>query len=167
MEFARTLDGKGFWRIDKEQPPELRHTVLTLAAFRDLKTLIDANDGEREEAIEVFCTMNNGDGWMLPETLRLANLGLGHDERAQESQPVREKLGPRFLDWQLSQTVEESWAECELHARNLLGKAGYESLLAELSGKPLADYALVAEQTAEYDFELVSPDYDPQGSLPL
>ncbi len=53
---------------------------------------------------------------MLPETLRLADYGLGHDERAKEPQPVASVLGPRFYDWQLAQDVEESWEECRLHA---------------------------------------------------
>ena len=73
---------------------------------------------------------------MLPETLRLADYGLGHDERAKEHQPVRECFGPRFYDWQLAQTPEESWRECHLHARNLLGPEGYQDLLDELAGKP-------------------------------
>jgi hypothetical protein len=63
--------------------------------------------------------MNDGDGWMLPETLRLADYGLGHDDRAKEPQPVASRLGPRFYDWQLEQGVEESWEECERHAEIL------------------------------------------------
>ena len=56
---------------------------------------------------------------MLPETLRLADYGLGHDDRAKEHQPVAAVLGPRFHDWQLSQSVEESWQACERHAELL------------------------------------------------
>jgi len=130
--FSRILDPKGFWRIDKGQPPELRHTVLTLAAFADLKAAIENRGGDKEQGIADFCTQNDGEGWMLPETLRLADLGLGHDERAQHPQPVREKMGDRFLPWQLSQSVEESWAECERHARNLLGAAGFAALKARM-----------------------------------
>ena len=69
---------------------------------------------------------------MLPETLRLADYGLGHDERAKQPQPVASRLGPRFYDWQLTQTPDESWRECHLHARNLLGEAGYQQLLEEI-----------------------------------
>lgn len=166
--FARTLDPKGFWRIDKDQHPELRHTVLTLVAFRDLKTLIDRLDGDKSRAIAEFCTMNDGEGWMLPETLCLADLGLGHDERAQQPQPVREKLGPRFLDWQLAQSVEESWAECELHARNLLGAYAYEQLEFELSNptpSPDASTPKASPSDDPDDFQLVPPDYSPQGKL--
>jgi hypothetical protein len=36
---------KGFWRVDKEKPKELRHTTLALAAFKRLK----------EVGIEAFC----------------------------------------------------------------------------------------------------------------
>jgi hypothetical protein len=134
--FTRTLDPKGFWRVDKEKDPELRHTVLTLVAFRDLKEMIAEHGGDREVGIEAFCSQNDGDGWMLPETL-LADLGLGHDDRAKQPQPVRERLGPRFLPWQLEQSVEESWAECERHARNLLGEDAFARLAAELRGEPL------------------------------
>ncbi|MGE5572674.1 MAG: Eco57I restriction-modification methylase domain-containing protein, partial [Bacteroidota bacterium] len=129
--FTRTLDPKGFWRVDKDKDPELRHTVLTLVAFRDLKQLI-ASEGDRDRGIEAFCALNNGEGWMLPETLRLADLGLGHDERAKRAQPVRERLGERFLSWQLEATPEESWRECRLHARNFLGEEGYKKLMKEL-----------------------------------
>jgi hypothetical protein len=69
--------------------------------------------------VEEFLGMNEGEGWMLPETLRLADYGLGHDERAKEAQPVATRLGPRFHDWQLQQSVEESWEECERHAEIL------------------------------------------------
>jgi len=77
------------------------------------------------------------EGWMLPETLRLADplLGLGHDARALELQPVASALGPRFYDWQLVQDAAESWRECELHARNLLGAEGFDKLKAELEGR--------------------------------
>ena len=64
---------------------------------------------------------------MLPETLCLEDLGLtrtidagDYDERARTPQPVRSGLGERFLDWQLAQTPEESWAECERHAKAIL-----------------------------------------------
>lgn len=135
----RTLDPKGFWRVDKEKYPELRLTVLTLAAFCDLKDMIAAHSGNRDRGLDAFCNQNDGDGWMLPETLRLADIGLGHDERAKIRQPVRERLGERFLPWQLKQTPEESWAECELHARNILGSAGFARLQAELRSE-MASY---------------------------
>jgi hypothetical protein len=67
---------------------------------------------------------HDGDGWMLPEALCLADLGLTrsvdggvYDARARAPQPVRARMGPRFLDGQLAQSVEESWAECERHAK--------------------------------------------------
>ncbi|MBU1432376.1 hypothetical protein KKF91_17695 [Myxococcota bacterium] len=124
--FCRQLDPKGFWRVDKTQDPELRHSVLSLAAFDDLQAAIEAVGGDRDAGIQAFCDQHDGDGWMLPETLCLADLGLmrtvdvgEYDERARTPQPVRERMGPRFLDWQLKQTPEESWAECERHAKAL------------------------------------------------
>ena len=120
------LDSRGFWRVDKGKDAELRETVLSLVALADLESL---SNNSLSTCIESFLTQNQGEGWQLPETLRLADYGLGHDERAKQSQPVRECFGPRFYDWQLAQTPEESWAECHLHARNLLGQAAYEQLV--------------------------------------
>ncbi|HEY3267257.1 MAG TPA: hypothetical protein VGM37_10045 [Armatimonadota bacterium] len=133
--FTRDLAAKGFWRVDKEKRPELRHTVLTQVAFADLKDEIARHGGDRDAGIAAFCAANDGDGWLLPETLRLCDYGLGHDDRAAVPQPVASALGPRFLPWQLEQTPEESWPECEHHARNILGEAGFEMLMAELRGE--------------------------------
>jgi len=133
--FTTTLYVKDFWREDKDKHPECRHTILSLVALHDLLNEIAAAGGDLEKGIEAFCTQNDGEGWMLPETLRLADYGLGHDDRAKEHQPVRACFGPRFYDWQLAQPPEESWRECHLHARTLLGAEGYQKLLDELSGK--------------------------------
>jgi len=47
--FSRGLDPRGFWRVDKELPPEERHTVRTLKAFKAIK------DGTYEQiAIESY-----------------------------------------------------------------------------------------------------------------
>jgi hypothetical protein len=122
------------WRVDKELEPELRQTVLTLVALYDLEEKIRVCGGDRDLGIQAFLTQNDGEGWMLPETLRLADYGLGHDERAKEHQPVAARFGPRFYDWQLAQSAEESWRECRLHARNLLGEEGYQRLLIGVEG---------------------------------
>ena len=123
-------DPKGFWRVDKEKDPELRHSVVTLVAFHELKRV----------GLDAFLALNDGEGWMLPETLRLADHGLGDDERAKEPQPVASRLGPRFYDWQLAQTAEESRRECEIHAQNVRLSAGMELEMdadgASSSGEP-------------------------------
>lgn len=106
---ARKFDPKGFWRVDKDKPPELRHTVLAQIAFHDLQT----------HGLETFLSLNHGEGWMLPETLRLSDYGLGRDDRARMPQPVAEILGDRFLPWQLESSIEDSWTECEQHADRL------------------------------------------------
>lgn len=103
---TQALDQKRFWRIDKDKDPELRHTVLSLVAFQDLQ----------EKGLVAFLAQNDGEGWMIPEELRLADYGLGHDERAHCNQPVASRLGPRFYDWQLNEDVERSWEECTAHA---------------------------------------------------
>ncbi|EMD6026338.1 Eco57I restriction-modification methylase domain-containing protein [Pseudomonas aeruginosa] len=104
---TKSLDQKRFWRIDKDKDPELRHSVLSLIAFNDLQ----------QKGLDAFLAQNDGEGWMIPEQLRLADFGLGHDERAQEYQPVASRLGPRFYDWQLNEDVERSWQECAAHAQ--------------------------------------------------
>lgn len=104
--FTKAQNPKGFWRVDRDKDPELRHTVLSLIAFHDLQ----------EKGLDAFLAQNDGEGWMIPDELRLADYGLGHDERAQEHQSVASRLGPRFYDWQLDEDVERSWQECAAHA---------------------------------------------------
>ncbi|MEZ5285563.1 MAG: hypothetical protein R2712_12325 [Vicinamibacterales bacterium] len=141
---SRASNPRGFWRVDKDKDPEMRHTVLTMVAFADLEDKVRAHGGDRDKGIEAFLAQNEGEGWLLPETLRLADYGLGHDGRARHPQPVASRLGPRFYDWQLTQTAEESWRECELHARNLLGEAGLRAVLdrSEPKAKPEAEPAM-------------------------
>jgi hypothetical protein len=152
---------KGFWRVDKDRDPELRHTVLTIIAFHDLEEKIRAASGSREQGIESFMDQNGGGGWMLPETVRLADYKLGHDERAKEHQPVASRLGPRFYDWQLAQSAEESWRECHLHARNLLGESGYQILLADIETQKLGG----TDRLATPRFTPASVSEDPQNNL--
>jgi hypothetical protein len=130
---SKGVNPVGFWRVDKEKDPELRHTVLTLVAFHDLEAKVQNCGGDCDKGIEAFLSQNDGEGWMLPETLRLADFGLGHDDRAKVHQPVASRLGPRFFDWQLTQSADESWRECHVHARNLLDEASYSRLLAPRS----------------------------------
>ena len=134
-----TLDARGFWRVDRHREPELRHTVLALVAFHHLQEKIDAAGGDTERGIAAFLDQNDGEGWLLPETLRLTDYGLGHDERAGQPQPVASRLGPRFYDWQLVQGADESWRECHLHARNLLGQHGYALRIVDLIEQRMAD----------------------------
>ena len=150
---GRLVDNKGFWRIDGASRAELRLPVLAQSAFADLTRVIDAANAP-EVAMYQFLGIDGG-GWPLPETLRLADHGLGHDDRAMHHQPVAAALGPRFYDWQLSRPAEEANRERNLHARNLLGELGYARLLASSSGRkhtsvrePLRE---VADERAEYE----------------
>jgi hypothetical protein len=104
--FCRSLDQRGFWRIDKSKEPELRHPILSLVALHDLEL----------RGLSAFMNQNDGEGWFIPETLRLSDYGLGYDVRAKVAQPVAPRLGPRFLDWQLGEDVSRSWEECAAHA---------------------------------------------------
>jgi len=137
---AKALNPKGFWRLGKGLPPEVRHTVLSLIAFHDLQ----------DKGLQAFLAQNDGEGWMLPEQLRLADFGLGHDDRAQHYQPVASCLGPRFFDWQLSEDAEHSWQECAAHAE----------LIRRIVPLPQPEQAGdVAEAQATYKTE------SPQGAL--
>ena len=153
---SRALNPKGFWRVDRDKDPELRLTVLILVAFHDLEAKIKRADGDREKGIEAFLNQNHGEGWLLPETLRLADYGLGHDDRTSHPQPVASRLGPRFFDWQLTQTPKESHRESHLHARNLLGEHKYRRLLEDIHRRKEgrepeeADLLRVAEPEFEY-----------------
>ena len=127
------MDPKGFWRVDSGNDPELRSTVLALIAHRDLRDKLCEAGNDSDQAIDLFLTQNHGEGWLLPETLRLTDYDLGHDTRANHHQPVASRLGPRFFDWQLAQRPSSSWRECHLHARNLLGWKRYRGLIKCLS----------------------------------
>ena len=52
---------------------------------------------------------------------------------------IASRLRPRFYDWQLVQSTDESWRECHLHARNLLGARDYAHLLVEQIERRAAD----------------------------
>ena len=108
---VESANPKGFWRVDSDSNPELRQTILTLVAYSDLREKIEVTNGDRENGIQSFLTQNHGQGWLLPETLRLADHNLGHDDRARCHQPVASRLGPRFYDWQLAQSADESLGE--------------------------------------------------------
>ncbi len=116
-------DTKGLWRVDSELDPELRHTVLTLVALVDLERCVHEAGGSVDDGIRDFLDQNDGDGWHLPERLRLADYSLGHDENALTYRAVASRLGPRFFDWQLTQSTDDFSAEYRLHARNLRAAA--------------------------------------------
>ncbi|EHQ34550.1 Eco57I restriction-modification methylase domain-containing protein [Methanoplanus limicola] len=121
---SKEFDPKGFWRVDKTEDPEIRHTLLALKAYADLKKI----------GIDEFCKLNDGDGWMIPEetTFEVLKDGtIAFDTPGGVTVPVRERLGDRFYDWQFEGTPEESWAECEMHARNLLGDEEFEKMMNE------------------------------------
>ena len=46
---SASLDQRGFWRVDRDKDPEVRHTVLTLIAFHDLESKVQDAGGDRDE----------------------------------------------------------------------------------------------------------------------
>ena len=133
------MDPKGFWRIDKDKDPELRHPILSFVALCDLEQKVRTADGSRDGGISLFISQNEGEGWMLPEYLRLRDYGLGRDKRAEIYQPVASRLGPRFYDWQLSQATGELRKEHHVHARNILGANHYVRLLGGIIKRRVDD----------------------------
>ncbi len=98
----RQLRSKGLWRTGQSDEPELRQSVLAIAALMYGEDL----------------------NWELPETLDLSDLGLNLDPSKSNPLHVRSRLGKKFYDWQSAEDLDVSWMECELHARNLLGENG-------------------------------------------
>lgn len=118
-------DPKGFWRVDKDKPIELRHTTLTLAAYNDLTKL----------GLTKYVNLNDGNGWELPEKIKFSireDGTLDFSDANSIEYEVASKLGPRFLPWQLEGTPEESWQECNTHARNNLGEEGFKKFMKYL-----------------------------------
>ncbi len=145
--FTRELFGKGFWRIDKDRDPELRHTVLTLIAFHDLEAKIREKGGSHDGGVASFLAQNQGEGWALPETLRLADYGLGHDERSQRPQAVAVALGPRFYDWQVIDHPSIGSAELTTHAHHVAARQGLRlQQIASASGSTEAAQHTVGQQ---------------------
>jgi hypothetical protein len=156
-DFTSRLDSKGFWRVDKEKDPELRHTVLAQVAFADLC----------KQGMDAFLTGADGDGWQLPETLRLADYGLGHDERAKQPQPVASRLGPRFFDWQLAKDAAQSWAECDAHAAQLDALwAHARTLSREAADEPTEARGVEASGIVQNELKTKPPTAE-QGELPF
>jgi hypothetical protein len=114
-------ESKGFWRVDFDDHPEHRHTVLSLVARCELANLVRQCD-DVNEAIDRFVGVGDGEGWLLPETLRLADYGLGVDDRAKTHQPVAEILGPRWTVEQTSTAPVAFWNRVEARAELLRGR---------------------------------------------
>lgn len=103
---AGSLDPKGLWRAEKNLDPQLRHTILSLAAFRDLKRL----------GIDDFLALNDQDGWQLPTSLNVPALIEGVGAVDGRESMVAALMGERHLPWQLGEAVDRSWEECAAHA---------------------------------------------------
>jgi hypothetical protein len=145
--FTRELFGKGFWRIDKDRDPELRHTVLTIVAFDALNAKVRESGGSRDAGVLSFLAQNEGEGWTLPETLRLADYGLGRDERSQRPQAVAMVLGPRFYDWQLVGDHRSESAEVAMHAHHVVDRQGLGAqVFAQPSDSTQAPQRTVGQQ---------------------
>ncbi len=71
---------------------------------------------------------------------------MGHDERANQAQPVASRLGPRFLDWQRDEDIARSWEECAAHAELIRRIVPLQDPTDEASSTAL----LAAEETAVY-----------------
>jgi hypothetical protein len=133
------FDSKAFWRVGRDEPPELRETILSIVAFVECRRHSAFGTPTQQTTNQIRGQIEFLHNWIIPSFVCLSDYDLGHDDRAKEPQPVRSVLGPRYLDWQLAQTAEESWVECRLHARNLLGEAAYQQLLSGSSESPAAN----------------------------
>jgi hypothetical protein len=107
------VNPKGFWRVDANSEPELRHSVLALAAFRDLLRRIVNEDPSRP--VNDFLYGNSTAGWTFPETLSLAELGYNSTRPPKN---IARELGSDDLGRELTRP-QDSWNECNTHAYNL------------------------------------------------
>ncbi len=75
---------KGFWRVDKHAPAQLRHPMLVRAAFHEAS----------ERGLADFLVMNEGQGWLPPEQLgeRFHPWQLGEDVAASWQECERHAL---------------------------------------------------------------------------
>ena len=135
---------KGFWRVDRDEAPELRSSML----FAIARTQAAMDPSSIEGAI--------GTDPGPPEVIALETIGYGCDERSKALQPLASRLGRRFTDWQLAQTSTESWNECHLHARNILGSRGHEALLVDID-RERAGYASLSKSEPESATRVTEP----------
>ena len=121
------------------------------------KTRAQAGISDRQPGVPGWERLRHG-GLLLDAT-RLADYGLGHDERARHPQPVASRLGPRFFDWQLVRSADESSRKRHLHARNLLGSHEYAHLMVERIERRAADGEdYVGTLTDRFTRELLGDD---------
>ena len=130
-----TRPSKGFWRIDKDRDPELRHTVLTLVAFQTSKSryvpvVATARRASRHSSARTTAKVGCSPRRCVSSIMALVTT------------TGRSRPSPSLAAWvrasttgKLAQSTEESWRECHLHARNLLGEGGYRRLLAEIGSE--------------------------------
>jgi hypothetical protein len=93
--------------------------VLLQLAFSELEQIVASSSASPEAALDAFLLQNSNDGWLFPETTASASIDGAGSFATTSRHVIAGLLGPRFFDWQLSRSVEESWRECELHAGNL------------------------------------------------
>jgi hypothetical protein len=85
--------------------------------------------------IKKFLEQNQNEGWLIPKKILFSITSDGRvdfDDPNGTEHEVASKLGPRYLPWQLEGTPEESWKECEMHARNILGEEGFKKFMKDL-----------------------------------
>ena len=72
------------------------------------------------------------------------------DSDESKTYEVRSKLGERFFSWQTDGTLEESWEECKLHAKNILGEKRYHIFIENLVNDNISeDYPFYFSITKE------------------
>lgn len=123
-------NAKGFWRVDRGKQPSQRLTVLSIVAYSDLGRVVAENHGDRLAAYRALLGEAASGGWQLPYSIRLSDYGLSKSRHASESVPLGEEIGDAVYEWQISQSCSESWKECMLHSRNMLGQDGFQCLVS-------------------------------------
>ena len=154
----RDHEWKRLWAIADHERLRLRCILDAIIAelygleYSDLAWILkDCNHpADKLEDKKFTSTLDPKGFWRIdedkPPELRLTTLTLLAFRRLKEigleafceedwhfPKDIQEKLGPRFLPWQLEGTPEDTWAECEQHAKNILGEEEYKKFIEKLN----------------------------------
>ncbi|MCK6509909.1 hypothetical protein L6R29_08095 [Myxococcota bacterium] len=99
--FTRTLDPKGFWRIHKQLPPDLRHTVRTLAMFDQLQ----------QRGLEDFLSFYAKPFSWVQNEPHASTSASTDSKRKQSLQRAKADVRQVF--------EQENWRRCHQHAQRL------------------------------------------------
>src|SRR5579859_381588 len=88
-------------RLSESRTPRAE-TILTMIALDALEKHIAEHDVEYQARAAAVGALTSGERWTLPKMLSLTDFGLSRDDRAEQPQPLTNRLRHRFLNSQLA-----------------------------------------------------------------